>query len=288
MNAVLDISDLRVSLRRGGHLVRDVSLCIKAGEVHGLVGESGAGKTMIARAILGILPDAVAVTGGTIRFRGTDLLTLPPRRFRALLGREIALIPQDPLTGLNPARRISAQMTDILRHHLGQSRAEARANALRLLQEVQIREPEQVLDRYPHELSGGMRQRVLIAIAFSAEPSLIIADEPTTALDVTVQKQILRLIRQMQARHGTAVLFVTHDLGVVAKVCHQVTVLHTGQVVEQGGIGHVMSDAAAPFTRALMAATPRYDQPADALHPVPEAVHAALRAAAVDFDRRNP
>ncbi|MDF1735381.1 MAG: ABC transporter ATP-binding protein [Minwuia sp.] len=288
MSAILDIRDLRVTLRRGGHLVRDVSLSVNAGEVHGLVGESGAGKTMIARAVLGILPDAVKVSGGKIGFRGDDLLQLAPKRFRALLGREIALIPQDPLTGLNPARRISAQMTDMLRHHLGQSRQEARANALRLLQEVQIRDAGQVLDRYPHELSGGMRQRVLIAIAFSAEPSLIVADEPTTALDVTVQKQILRLIRQMQERHGTAVLFVTHDLGVVAKVCHQVTVLHTGQVVEQGGIAEIMSTGAAPFTRALMGATPRYDQPADALHPVPAHIHRELLAAARRFDEANP
>ena len=277
-----------MALRRGGNLVRDVSLSVGAGEIHGLVGESGAGKTMIAKAVLGILPDAVRVRGGSIRFRGEDLLGLPPRRLRALLGREIALIPQDPLTGLNPARRIAAQMTDMLRHHLGQSRAEARASALRLLQEVQIRDPEQVLDRYPHELSGGMRQRVLIAIAFSAEPSLIVADEPTTALDVTVQKQILRLIRQMQERHGTAVLFVTHDLGVVAKVCDRVTVLHTGQVVEQGTIAGIMSDRAAPFTRALMQATPRYDRPAETLHSVPEAVHRELLAAAARFDGANP
>ncbi|MDF1719759.1 MAG: ABC transporter ATP-binding protein [Minwuia sp.] len=288
MSLILDIAGLRVSLRRGGHLVRDVSLQVATGQVHGLVGESGAGKTMIAKAVLGILPDAVRVSTGSIGFKGTDLLSLSPRRFRALLGREIAMIPQDPLTGLNPSRRIVAQMTDTLRHHLGQSRGEARGNALRLLQEVQIRDPEKVLDRYPHELSGGMRQRVLIAMAFATEPSLIIADEPTTALDVTVQKQILRLIRQMQERHGTAVLFVTHDLGVVAKICHQVTVLHTGQVVEQGSIDHVMSNAAAPFTRALMAATPRYDQPADALHPVPEAVHQTLRDAARTFDGRNP
>jgi peptide/nickel transport system ATP-binding protein len=288
MNAVLEIDRLRVALRRGGNLVRDVSLSVGAGEIHGLVGESGAGKTMIAKAVLGILPDAVRVRGGSIRFRDEDLLRLPPRRLRALLGREIALIPQDPLTGLNPARRIAAQMTDMLRHHLGQSRAEARASALHLLQEVQIRDPEQVLDRYPHELSGGMRQRVLIAIAFSAEPSLIVADEPTTALDVTVQKQILRLIRQMQERHGTAVLFVTHDLGVVAKICDRVTVLHTGQVVEQGTIADIMSDRAAPFTRALMQATPRYDRPAETLHPVPEAVHRELLAAAARFDGANP
>lgn len=288
MSPILDIHDLRVSLRRGAHLVRDVSLSVDAGEVHGLVGESGAGKTMISKAVLGILPDAIRISGGSALFRGDDLLQLPPKRLRSLLGREIALIPQDPLTGLNPARRISAQMTDMLRHHLGQSRDEARANALRLLQEVQIRDPEQVLDRYPHELSGGMRQRVLIAIAFSAEPSLIVADEPTTALDVTVQKQILRLIRQMQERHGTAVLFVTHDLGVVAKVCHRVTVLHTGQVVEQGGIADIMSDRATPFTRALMDATPRYDQPADALHPVPEHIHQELRATARRFDEANP
>ena len=201
--------------------------------MRGLVGESGAGKTMIGKTIFDILPRAATVLGG----HGAPRRERAPRRSRRAsaggsIARTSAFIPQDPLTAFNPVRRVDGQITDRLTAILGLTRAAARERARNLLAEVHIADPERVLASYPHQLSGGMRQRVLIASAFAAEPKLIVADEPTTALDVTVQKQILRLIAEMQARHGTALLFVTHDLGVVAKICQKVTVLFGGRVVE--------------------------------------------------------
>ena len=203
---------------------------------------------------------------------------------RAVLGRDIALVPQDPSTALNPSRRIDAQMTDGLRLKRGLSAKAARLRARALLEEVQIRDPDRVLVSYPHQLSGGMRQRVLIAAAFGLEPKLVIADEPTTALDVTVQKQILRLIRSLQERHGTSVLFVSHDLGVVAKICDRVTVLYMGKVVEQGATADVLNAPRHAYTRALLAANPRYDRPDTGLEPTPPEVIAALRAEIAAFD----
>jgi peptide/nickel transport system ATP-binding protein len=274
-----------ISLRDGDKpVLRRVSLTVGTGEVHGLVGESGAGKSTIAKAILGIIPSQVKVTGGRIGFEGEDLLTLPPAGLRAVLGRDIALVPQDPSTALNPARRIDAQMTDGLRLKGGLSAKAARLRARALLEEVQIRDPDRVLNCYPHQLSGGMRQRVLIAAAFGLEPKLVIADEPTTALDVTVQKQILRLIRVLQERHGTSVLFVSHDLGVVAKICDRVTVLYMGKVVEQGATADVLAAPRHAYTRALLAANPRYDRPDTGLEPTPPEVIAALRAEIAAFD----
>ncbi|RYD88522.1 MAG: ABC transporter ATP-binding protein, partial [Sphingomonadales bacterium] len=183
-----------------------------------------------------------------------------------------------PQTALNPGRRIEAQLTDGLRMRRGLSRQAAHVRALKLLEEVHIREPERVLKSYPHELSGGMRQRVLIAAAFSLEPKLVVADEPTTALDVTVQKQILRLIRGMQKAHGTGVIFVTHDLGVVAQICDTVTLLYAGKVIEQGRTADVLSAPHHTYTKALMAAGPRYDKPNAGLEPVPQSVFEQLRA----------
>jgi peptide/nickel transport system ATP-binding protein len=278
-----------ISLRDGDKpVLRRVSLTVGTGEVHGLVGESGAGKSTIAKAILGIIPSQVKVTGGRIDFEGSDLLSLPAAGLRAVLGRDIALIPQDPSTALNPARRIDAQMTDGLRLKRGLSAKQARARALALLEEVQIRDPAGVLASYPHQLSGGMRQRVLIAAAFGLEPKLVIADEPTTALDVTVQKQILRLIRALQERHGTSVLFVSHDLGVVAKICDRVTVLYMGKVVEQGITADGLTNPRHAYTKALLAANPRYDQPDTGLEPTPPEVIAALRAEIAAFDVSLP
>ncbi len=285
-DAVLDIHHLVVALnvRPPIGILRDVSLSVHAGEVHGLVGESGAGKSMIGKALLGILPGPIRIVGGSIRFLGRELVGMSDRNYRRILGRDIALIPQDPLSSLNPSRRIESQISDVMRLHLGLSASQARQRALQLLAEVHIREPEAVLRRYPHELSGGMRQRVLIAVAFACEPKLIIADEPTTALDVTVQKQILRLIREMQHRRGTAILFVTHDLGVVAKICGTVSVLHSGMVVEQASIEKIFADPEHAMTRALFAATPRYDRPVDQLHPVPVEVVDEMKRRARQFD----
>lgn len=276
MTPVIDIHDLsaRTAL---GPVLRSVSLAVNSGEVMALVGESGAGKSTIAKAVLGILPAGIKVTSGTICFEGTDLLALPQAGLRALLGVRIALIPQDPQTSLNPARRIGGQLTDGLRLRAGMSRSAAMTRAAELLNDVHIRDPELVLKRYPHELSGGMRQRVLIAQAFSLNPHVIIADEPTTALDVTVQKQVLRLIRDMQRLHNTTLLFVTHDLGVVAQISDRMTVLYGGKVLEQGATAEILNAPKHPYTRALLAASPRYDRPEQSLTPVPQALIAELK-----------
>jgi peptide/nickel transport system ATP-binding protein len=276
---VLAVSQLSaVSDRDRAVILHDVSLEVRRGETCGLVGESGAGKSTVAKAILGILPRTVRVTDGAVRFEGVDLMTMPTDARRRLIGQKIALIPQDPLTALNPSRRIEAQLTDGLRLQRGLDARAARARGLALLDEVQIQGPERVLRCFPHELSGGMRQRVLIASAFALEPRLIVADEPTTALDVTVQKQILRLIRAMQTAHGTAVLFVTHDLGVVAQICDSVTLLFGGRVVEAGRTADLLTTPRRPYTRALIEASPRYDRPDAGLRPIPDEVVAGLRA----------
>jgi peptide/nickel transport system ATP-binding protein len=280
----LSIRNLSVRLKGGPPLLRRVSLDVAAGEVRGLVGESGAGKSMIGKAVLGILPPSVEITGGQIVLDGTDLLTLPLKDRRRRIGATCALIPQDPLTALNPSHRIGPQITDRLVDILGWTRADANARASALLEEVQIPNPDRVLRSYPHELSGGMRQRILIASAFAAEPKLIVADEPTTALDVTVQKQILRLIAGMQARHGTALLFVTHDLGVVSKVCQNLSVLYAGMVVEDSTVADFFAAPRHAYSAALLAATPKYTDPAAGLNPVPDAVIDAVRAEVAAFD----
>lgn len=281
----LSIRNLSVRLKKGPPLLRRVSLDVAAGEVRGLVGESGAGKSMIGKAVLGILPPSIEVTGGEILLDGVDLLRLPPALRRRRIGALCALIPQDPLTALNPSHRIGPQITDRLVDILGWTRANADRRARELLAEVQIPDPERVLRSYPHELSGGMRQRILIASAFAAEPKLIVADEPTTALDVTVQKQILKLIAGMQARHGTALLFVTHDLGVVSKVCQHLSVLYAGMVVEDTSVADFFAAPRHAYSAALLAATPKYTDPSAGLIPVPEAVIAAVQAEVAAFDR---
>ncbi len=276
---LLSVRDLSaVSELNGAQpILRNVNLDLALGETLGIVGESGAGKSTIAKALLGVLPRTVRITHGEILFEGQDLRTMSRRETRAIFGDAIALVPQDPMTALNPGRRIEAQLTDGLRLRRGMTAVAAHTRALELLVEVRIRDPERVLRSYPHQLSGGMRQRVLIAAAFALEPKIIVADEPTTALDVTVQKQILRLIRQMQEAHGTAVIFVTHDLGVVAQICDRVMLLFAGAVVESGPTADIISSPRHAYTRALIAAGPRYDRPEVGLKPVPEALVAELR-----------
>lgn len=290
MSACLEIRNLSAVLPNGQRVLRSVSLAVQPGEVRALVGESGAGKTMIGKAVLGVLPPSVRIVEGDMLLEGEDLGRLQPKARRTLIGARTALIPQDPLTALNPSRRIGPQMTDRLVRILGWGGDKADRRIRQLLDEVQIRDPDRVLKSYPHELSGGMRQRVLIAAAFAAEPRLIVADEPTTALDVTVQKQILRLIAQLQREHGTAILFVTHDLGVVAKISQKVSVLYAGKVVEEAETAALFAAPQHPYTRALMAATPRYTDPYASLKPVDEAVLAGLAAeiAAADQAWRRP
>ncbi len=283
MTATLAIQGLKVAIN-DQNVLRGVSLAVQPSEVRGLVGESGAGKSMLGRAVLGLLPANAVITAGHITFEGRDLLGMPEAERRHLLGRRIALIPQDPMTSLNPVRRVGAQIGRLLRHHLKQSRRAALARAAELLTEVAIREPERVLSLYPHEISGGMRQRVLIAMAFACDPVLVIADEPTTALDVTVQRQVLQLVERLRLRHGSAVLFVTHDFGVVAKVCRSMSVLHAGRVLEEGETADILARPRHAYTRALLEATPRADRPAEALRPVPPALIEQLWSEARKLD----
>jgi len=287
----LEIENLHLEIvtrRQRLPILRGVDLTVAVGGIHGLVGESGAGKTMIGRTVLGIQPPAARTTRGHIRLMGRDITHADEKQRRPLLGRTMSMILQDPMTALNPVLRIEAQITDVLRHRLGIRGRKASARALELLDAVHIRDPKRVLRQYPHELSGGMRQRVVISIAFACEPKLIIADEPTTALDVTVQRQILRLIKEMQARTGTAILFITHNLGVVAKLCDAVSVIYAGTILETAKTDELFAAPQHPYTRALFAATPRYDQPTSILSPVPPAVTDRLWREAYEYDARQP
>jgi oligopeptide/dipeptide ABC transporter ATP-binding protein len=254
-----------LTVRYGSRVaVWSVDLAVAAGEVLGVVGESGAGKSTVGRAVVGLLPEAGRVEAGEIRFDGQPLLGLPARQMQALRGGAIALVPQDPLSALNPAFRVGLQGGDALRRHRGLSRAAAAEEIVRLLGRLGIPDPSDVIRRYPHELSGGMRQRVLLAMAFSCEPRLVIADEPTTALDVTTQAQILAIFGELQAERHVATLFVTHDLGVVAQVAHRVAVMYAGCLVEVASTAKLFAAPAHPYTEALLAQVPRVDRRAEA------------------------
>ncbi|WP_299821519.1 ABC transporter ATP-binding protein [uncultured Jannaschia sp.] len=254
---LLAVRDLRVVFPTRAGLVRavsDVSLEVAAGETLGIVGESGSGKSVSAQAMLGLLPLPGRVTGGEILWRGRPLGDAA-----GLRGREIACVFQDPMQSLNPLMTIGAQLVETLRHHHGLSRRAARDRAAELLAEVALSAPARRLDQYPHELSGGILQRVALALALACEPALLIADEPTTALDVTVQAEILDLLAGLQARRGLAVILITHDLGVVAGLCHRVAVMYAGRVVETGEIDALFANPAHPYTQGLLRATPGLD-----------------------------
>ena len=257
MTPVLSVQGLQVAIGKGAHaanLLRGVGLDIRPGEVRGLVGESGAGKSMLGRAVLGLLPANAVITAGAISFAGRDLLAMGEIERRGLLGRGIALIPQDPMTSLNPVKRVGAQMALLLRHHLKLSKREALERAVELLTEVAIREPRRVLDLYPHEISGGMRQRVLLAIALGCRPRLLVADEPTTALDVTTQAEIFALLRDLRQRLGMAMLLISHDLGVVRNECERVYVMFRSRIVESGATPEVFARPRHGYTAGLIKA----------------------------------
>ncbi|BCP55544.1 peptide ABC transporter ATP-binding protein [Kaistia sp. 32K] len=256
---LLEIRNLSVSYRLGAsahRAVRQASLAVKPGEVVALVGESGSGKSTIARAVMGMLPGSAVLDGGEIVFEGQDLARLTETEFNRVRGRRLGWIPQDPMVALNPLRRIGHQLAEALLVHGLADKRQARAEAIALLKRVGIRDPEQRVNQYPHELSGGMRQRVLIAGALAAEPKLIIADEPTTALDVTVQKQILDDIAGLTAERGIAMLLITHDLALAADRADRIVVLKDGEIVEHGPAGQVFAAPAHAYTRLLVESAP--------------------------------
>jgi len=257
---LLEVEDLVVEFptRRGRLVAVDrVSFTIEAGEVLGMVGESGAGKSLTGMAIIGLLEPPGRIAGGSIRLDGQRIDDLPPDAMRRIRGRKIGAIFQDPLTSLNPLYTIGRQLEETIRTHLDLDAAAARARAIGLLREVGIPAPERRIDAYPHELSGGMRQRVVIALALAAEPALVVADEPTTALDVSIQAQIVQLLKRLCREHGTAVLLVTHDMGVIAETADRVAVLYAGRLVELGPVEAVIRRPLHPYTQGLMGAIPR-------------------------------
>src|SRR3982751_4676912 len=261
--ALLEVRDLSVAFHQpsGTSIAVDhISYEIKTGECVALVGESGSGKSVSALSILKLLPYPTAShPSGSIRFKGRELLALSEREIRGIRGNDISIIFQEPMTSLNPLHTIESQIGEILQLHSGLSGARARARTLELLTQVGIPDPETRLASYPHQLSGGQRQRVMIAMALANEPDLLIADEPTTALDVTGQAQIIKLIKDLQARLGMAVLFITHDLGIVRKTAERVCVMRHGRIVEQGPVEQVFTAPKHPYTRDLLAAEPKPD-----------------------------
>jgi peptide/nickel transport system ATP-binding protein len=257
---LLKVEKLRVEVptRRGTLVaVDDVSFDIAPGEVLGVVGESGAGKSLTGAAIIGLLEPPLRIAGGSITLGGRRIDNLPYEAMRRIRGKEIGAIFQDPLTSLNPLYTIGHQLVETIRTHLDMDAAKARARALCLLKEVGIAAAEERINHYPHQFSGGMRQRVVIALALSANPRLIIADEPTTALDVSIQAQIIALLKRLGRDHGTAIMLVTHDMGVIAETAHRVAVMYAGRVVEIGPVRTIVKRPSHPYTAGLMASIPR-------------------------------
>ena len=261
---ILQVRDLKVSFRTEQGVVRaidGVSFDVREGEVLGLAGESGSGKTVTLLAVMGLITDPNAIIEGSIQYRGRELVGMPPRQMRDLRGREIAMIFQDPMTALTPVYTIGWQIVEQIRAHQAISKKAAWDKAIDLLAEVNIPKPEEAVHRYPHQLSGGMRQRAVIAMALSCNPALLVADEPTTALDVTVQAQILDLLRKLQKTHGSAIVFITHDLGVMAELADRIMVMYAGRIVERSGKADILANPRHPYTRALLDSIPPLDGP---------------------------
>jgi peptide/nickel transport system ATP-binding protein len=266
---LLEVENLRVLFHGDGgsatHAVDSVNLTLQRGHTLGVVGESGCGKSVTALSIMRLLPQASAAVSGRIRFDGTDLLSLSDRDMRNLRGDRLAMIFQEPMTSLNPVYSIGEQIAESLIRHRGLSRSEARARTIELLRLVKIPSPAQRIDDYPHRLSGGMRQRAMIALALACEPELLIADEPTTALDVTIQAQVLELMRDLKASTGVAMILISHDLGVVAEICDHVAVMYAGEIVEYAPVETLFNSPQHPYTIGLLGSIPRPDSRTDEL-----------------------
>jgi peptide/nickel transport system ATP-binding protein len=267
LSALLEVTDLRVTLqtaRGAADALRGVSFAMQRGDTVGLIGESGCGKSITALALMGLLPDGAHIAG-SIRFGGQELTRLDEDAMCKLRGARIGMIFQEPMTALNPLHTIGRQIAEPLRLHKGLSAAAARAEALRLLQRVQLPQAEKRLDAYPHQMSGGQRQRAMIALALLNSPALLVADEPTTALDATVQMQVLLILRELQQRLGMGAVFVTHDLGVAAEICDRIAVMYAGRIVEIGPVQQVIHDPQHPYTVGLMGSIPAVGQDVERL-----------------------
>ncbi|MBM3354065.1 MAG: ABC transporter ATP-binding protein [Betaproteobacteria bacterium] len=260
MTRLLEVQDLQVEFDTWDGRVRvieSLSFALAAGETLCIVGESGCGKSMTALAIMGLVPQPTGhITAGSVRLAGEDLVRASPARMQAVRGNEISMIFQEPMTSLNPVYPVGEQIAEAVRLHKGLDRDAARSRAVEMLRAVHIPEPERRVDEYPHQFSGGMRQRVMIAIALACEPKILIADEPTTALDVTVQAQIFELLVELRETRGTAIVFITHDVGAVAEMADRVIVMYAGRKVEEGGVEDILERPAHPYTRGLLACRP--------------------------------
>jgi oligopeptide/dipeptide ABC transporter ATP-binding protein len=290
--ALLEVEDLGIGFPIGGRIVevvRGLSFSVDAGEAVGLVGESGSGKSQTALAILRLIRPPGRITRGAIRFEGRDLTRLDEPAMRLLRGGTLSIVFQDALSGLNPVFPIGVQLTDVIAAHTGVSGGKARDRAVELLDLVGIRDPASRLDQFPHQFSGGMRQRVLIAMAVACHPKLLIADEPTTALDVTVQAQIVRLLADLRERLGLALLFITHNLDLMGEICSRAVVLYGGRLMEEGPVGTLFSAPHHPYSRALLDCVPRLDDAPGDLHPIGGAGFSLLRdAQGCPFHARCP
>ena len=272
-DSVLSIDNLRIEFpayRSTVKALNGVSIDVKSGEIVGVIGESGSGKSVTAMLSMRLLPErAYEVKSGALHILGRDMLAAQEKDLLKVRGKDVAMIFQEPMTALNPTRRIGRQMLDVIIHHQKLNKSDARAKAIALLRDMHIADPEQVMNSYPFELSGGMRQRVMIALAFSCDPQLLIADEPTTALDVTVQRQVLLLLREKARQRGTAILLITHDMALVSQFCDRVYVMYTGAVVEQGITAQVMADPRHPYTKGLLSGLPEQVEPGQDLMTIP-------------------
>lgn len=261
---LLRLEDLEVEFKTDDGLLKavdGVSLSVAPGETLGIVGESGSGKTVTSLALMGLVPPPGRVVAGKAFYRGDDLLRMDRRRLAAIRGHRIAMIFQDPMTSLNPFLTVARQLTEVTRLHLGHSEKEALAHATEMLDRVGIPSPGERIGDYPHQLSGGMRQRVMIAMALSCDPDLLIADEPTTALDVTIQAQILELMQRLQRERQTSIVLITHDLGVIANICSRVAVMYAGRIVEEAESEELFHRPRHPYTLGLLQSIPRLDEP---------------------------
>lgn len=270
---MLDVTDLEIAVAAAGKLlpvVRGVSFSVEENETLGIVGESGCGKSLTSLAIMGLLEGSqVRLTGGSIRFDGRELTTLSANQRRAIMGDQMAMIFQEPMTSLNPVYRIGDQIIETLRQHRDMTKRQARDRAVELLDLVHIPEPSRRVDSFPHQMSGGQRQRVMIAMALACDPKLLIADEPTTALDVTVQKEVLDLMADLQTRTGTAIVLISHDLGVIAETCDKVAVMYRGKIAEAAATAELFANMSHPYTRGLLNSIPVVDHDVEWLEAIP-------------------